>query len=220
MLEPFDALRDAYPAFTALPSSLARRVDCDLRPFHADTPGLVGACLDAHRVPFVFAGAAHVALPLANGRRVPLYTLHRGDWCVLGLTAVAHPHRDLVITAAPEIRGASMASSLLAACFDAHPAMAAVALQVVTRRLSELTDVVARLSASTVDQRLASWLLEHGPHIEATHQGVADELGTAREVVSRALEHFAAAGLVRLGRARIDVADPAGLAGHRTPAID
>lgn len=220
MSDPVTALVDAYPAFAALPSALMRRVGRDLRPFHADSPGLVGACLDPRRVPFVFEGAAHVALPLPNGRRVPLYTLHRGDWCVLGLTAVEHPHRDLAITAAPEIRGASLSATLLSACFDAHAGMATIALQVVMRRLSELTDVVARLSATTVDQRLATWLLARGPHIQATHQGVADELGTAREVVSRALEHFASEGLVRLGRARIDVADPAGLAGHQCRPID
>lgn len=77
----------------------------------------------------------------------------------------------------------------------------------------DLTDVMARLAATTVVQRLALLLIERGLHIDATHQGLADELGTAREVVSRALEHFAAEGLVRLGRGHIDVADPPRLAG-------
>ena len=44
--------------------------------------------------------------------------------------------------------------------------------------------------------------------IDATHQALADELGTAREVVSRILEHFEANGLVRLRRAHVDVLNP------------
>ena len=41
--------------------------------------------------------------------------------------------------------------------------------------------------------------------IHATHQALADELGTAREVVSRILEHFEADGLVRLSRGLVHV---------------
>jgi CRP/FNR family transcriptional regulator len=55
-------------------------------------------------------------------------------------------------------------------------------------------------------------LISRGPVIHATHQTLADELGTAREVVSRILEHFEDNGLVRLRRARVDILDARHLA--------
>jgi CRP/FNR family transcriptional regulator len=44
-----------------------------------------------------------------------------------------------------------------------------------------------------------------------THQELADEVGSTREMVSRILESFADRGLVRLGRRRIEVHDPGAL---------
>jgi CRP/FNR family transcriptional regulator len=51
-------------------------------------------------------------------------------------------------------------------------------------------------------------LLELGPVIEMTHQNLAAELGTSREMVSRLLENFADRGAVSLGRKRITIENP------------
>ena len=58
-----------------------------------------------------------------------------------------------------------------------------------------------------VDQRLASRLLLQRQPDATTHQMLADELGTSREVVSRILETFQQSGMIRLGRKRIDILD-------------
>jgi CRP/FNR family transcriptional regulator len=47
--------------------------------------------------------------------------------------------------------------------------------------------------------------------VHATHQQLADELGSVREMVSRLLKGFAEQGLVRLGREQVEVLDAAGL---------
>ena len=64
---------------------------------------------------------------------------------------------------------------------------------------------------TTKHQRLAALLLGKGEIVRATHQGLADELGSVREIVSRLLKGFAAQGLVALGREQIEILDPAGL---------
>lgn len=216
----FGELRDAYPAFRLLPEHLAQRVGGALRPFRAPE-GSVASAFQTGDVPFVFGGVVQMALPLPGGRHLPIFELHRGDWCVAALArTVGHPARAYVATALAEAWGATLDTDLLRSCFQAQPGLLTWAFDVVTARLADLADTVARLSATTVDQRLAALLLSRGPSIDATHQGLADELGTAREVVSRALEHFAAAGLVRLRRAHIDVADPLGLAARQPNDID
>ena len=60
---------------------------------------------------------------------------------------------------------------------------------------------------------IASWIVEaaallgHGTTVQATHQALADELGTVREIVTRLLKRFERAGWVAMGRERIDVRD-------------
>jgi len=58
-----------------------------------------------------------------------------------------------------------------------------------------------------LDQRLAHTLLGHGAVLRCTHQALADELGTVREIVSRLLSRFERSGWVALGRERIEVLD-------------
>jgi CRP/FNR family transcriptional regulator len=50
-------------------------------------------------------------------------------------------------------------------------------------------------------------LLERGPTILASHQLIALELGSVREIVSRLLKQFEEQGFVRLGRERIELLD-------------
>ena len=62
-----------------------------------------------------------------------------------------------------------------------------------------------------LDSRLAATLLGHGTQVHATHQALADELGTVREIVTRLLHRFERDGLVELSRESIAIKDSAGL---------
>jgi CRP/FNR family transcriptional regulator len=79
-------------------------------------------------------------------------------------------------------------------------------------RFCLLMALIEEMCVTRLDARLAELLIARGPVIHATHQALADELGTAREVVSRILEHLEAGGFVRLGRARVDLVSPENLA--------
>jgi CRP/FNR family transcriptional regulator len=75
------------------------------------------------------------------------------------------------------------------------------------RRLDDLMLLVEEVAFRRMDQRLEEWLLERsarGP-IVITHQELAGELGTAREVVSRLLKELERRDMVRLARGRIEV---------------
>jgi CRP/FNR family transcriptional regulator len=64
-----------------------------------------------------------------------------------------------------------------------------------------------------IEQRLAKLLLDRKTEvIGVTHQGLADEMGTAREVVSRILKEFEEKGMVQLKRGMITIQDREGLA--------
>ena len=80
-------------------------------------------------------------------------------------------------------------------------------------RLRDLIGLVQEVSQRHVDRRLARFLAERAASpIVMTHQEIAAELGTAREVVSRLLKQFAGEGLVVIERRHVVVADAARLA--------
>lgn len=204
MTPRYERLCSAYVAFATVPAPLAARIEADARTFHLPR----GHDLDvreAQRVPFVLHGTLHVGVALPSGRQAPLYGLQRGDWCVLSLAQLFGGGGPPVVAhGVDDTDGLTLGHTLLETLLGAVPALASTALRGAAARVVQMAHVVADLAVTTVDQRLAALLLERGPQIDATHQGLAEELGTAREVVSRALEHFATDGLVRLRRAHRD----------------
>lgn len=84
-----------------------------------------------------------------------------------------------------------------------------------TRLLSSLFTLVDDIAFAPLEQRLARRLLveaDAGGIVAKTHQGLASDLGSVREVVSRILGEWAEGGLVVLRRGQIEIADRAGLA--------
>jgi len=72
--------------------------------------------------------------------------------------------------------------------------------------------LVEAVAFQRLDQRLAALLLGKGRLIRTTHQALADELGSVREIVTRLLRSFEQRGWVRLERERVTVLDPKALA--------
>ena len=78
-------------------------------------------------------------------------------------------------------------------------------------RLADLMSLAEAVAFQHLDQRLAAALLGRGSPLLTTHQALADELGTVREIVTRLLKRFERAGWLSLGRERIELLDPAAL---------
>ncbi len=67
--------------------------------------------------------------------------------------------------------------------------------------------LVEEVAFQRLDKRLASFLLQRGKHIKMSHQELADELGTVREMVTRLLHSFVDTDVIALGRGRIEILD-------------
>jgi CRP/FNR family transcriptional regulator len=80
-----------------------------------------------------------------------------------------------------------------------------------TERVDHLMELVNEVAFNRLDARIVAKLIELGPVIALTHQQLADEVGSTREMVSRILESLADRGSLRLGRKRIEVLDPEAL---------
>jgi Ca2+/Na+ antiporter len=74
-----------------------------------------------------------------------------------------------------------------------------------------LTALIEAVAFQKLDSRLAATLLGHGSQLRATHQALADELGTVREIVTRLLHRFERSGWVELSRECITIRDSVAL---------
>ena len=78
-------------------------------------------------------------------------------------------------------------------------------------RLADLNSLIDAVAFQRLDRRLAAALLGRGQQLHVTHQTLADELGTVREMVTRLLRRFEREGWVSLGREQIQIVNGAAL---------
>mgnify|MGYP001278475118 FL=1 len=206
------SLIDLYPVLQDLPAPLRERLLAESQPMTVP-PGTV--LFDEHQpcqgFPFVLAGSIRVVKLAANGRELPLYKVLPGESCIITSSCLLG-HADY------NARGVTESETTLVllprALFDkmlGETPFRDFVFDLFAERISELMQLVEEVAFRKLDQRLANLLLGKGRQLHTTHQQLADELGSVREMVSRLLKGFADLGLVRLGREQIEILDPAGL---------
>lgn len=170
----------------------------------------------------VTGGALRVFRSAVDGREISLYRVDPGDVCVLALCAVLdhRPYSATAIVAEP-LTALGIRAATFRSLFEQEPALRRLAIESFSKRLEQTMTLVSEVAFARVDQRLAGLLLDRwqshpaeDESIRVTHHELADELGTAREVVSRILRSFADDGLVELGRGWARVLDA-----HRLGAL-
>lgn len=204
-----DELQARYPSLAGLPIDWgALDVARDI-PFLEVVPGtrLFEAGMQCAGFPLVLEGEIQVSRSSPGGRSLELYRVVVGEVCIVS-TASLLSHRPLSAqgTAVARTRLALLPSPLFEQWTD-YPPFRQFVFGVFADRLGDLMAVVDALAFHRLDQRLADYLLGHGRVIHITHQALADELGTVREIVTRLLNRFESMGAIELGRERIEVKD-------------
>jgi CRP/FNR family transcriptional regulator len=207
-----ESLVALYPVMEKLPSPLLQRIRDTLQTVSLPSGTTVFDERQPCRgFPFVLGGAIRVAKVSASGRELPLYRVQAGENCIITSSCLLG-HADY------NARGVSEGETTLAllprALFDEMlgvPVFRDYVFSLFSERMAELMQLVEEVAFRKLDQRLAALLLGKGRVVHATHQQLADELGSVREMVSRLLKGFAEQGLVRLGREQVEVLDAAGL---------
>ena len=206
-------LLDRYSALASMPSGLRDGVLAEhARP--VDIPagtGLFDEGAPCQGFPLVLEGEVRVARGSTQGRALELYRVSPGEVCVVSAACLFGAHSlqaHGVTTAATRLLLVSPTG------FDrwcVHEPFRRFVFGVFAERLADLMGLVEAVAFQRLDQRLAHALLGRGAVVTVTHQALADELGTVREIVTRLLRRFERAGWLRLGRERIDILDPRAL---------
>jgi len=205
---------DAYPSLTQLPPRLLARIHSELQPVAAaDGHELFNVGDSCAALPLLVSGAVRVLKPLPSGRTMPLYKLGPGEFCVLSVSCLLGNVRyPAAGRAAGAVVGAALPRGVFRMLVDEDTMFRNELFSVFAERLCFLMTLIEEMANTRLDERLADLLISRGPVVHATHQWIADELGTAREVFEETTDHFEDNGFVRLHRARVDVLDARHLA--------
>jgi CRP/FNR family transcriptional regulator len=162
--------------------------------------------------PLVLEGAIRVSKISDQGREILLYRVTPGESCVL-TSGCLLGHIDYAATGIAEtaVTLVAVPLPLFEQLLARHEPFRRHIFELFSARLSDLMLLVEAVAFHKLDQRLAALLLARGPTLHTTHQALADELGSVREIISRLLGSFADRGLVQLAREQIDIADAGGL---------
>ena len=207
-----DALIALYPILAQLTARAGKRLQARAQLVQVPAGTTVFDERQACRgFPFVIAGSIRVVKAAPNGRELPLYRVTPGETCIISSAC-------LLGQAPYNARGITEAETTMLVVptedFQAllgEPAFRDFVFQLFSERIADLMQLIEEVAFRKLDQRLAALLLGKGQRVHTTHQQLADELGSVREIVSRLLKGLAEQGLVALSREQVEILDPAGL---------
>lgn len=172
--------------------------------FHAGDP-----CKD---FVIVLAGCIRVQYLDTNGHEIVLYRVQRGETCILTTSCLlgytAYPAEGI----AEEALHVALLPMAVFRQTLAHETIRNFVFSSMAKRIVDLMMLIDDIAFCRMDRRLAQFLLKQGRRVYATHQDIAVELGSAREVISRLLKDFERRGWVSLRRGQIEVNAPERLA--------
>lgn len=153
-----------------------------------------------------------------DGREITLYRLFSRDMCVLSAYCVMNSLQfEVCIQAEKECGFWRIPPQIYKELKQQSAPVANFTAELIASRLSDVMWLLNQILFHHIDSRLAAFLLsetelENVSTIHLTHEEIAQHLGTAREVVSRMLKHFALNGLVQVNRGRVTILDEQELA--------
>jgi CRP/FNR family transcriptional regulator len=166
----------------------------------------------------VVSGSVRVVKSVKNGRELLLYRVLPGDNCILTVSCLlgncTYQARGIVET---NLVCVVMPRSIFLEMVEQSPEFRTYIFRFFGERVAHLMEIIEAVTFRKLDRRLAQYLLQNGPVIAVTHQVLAAELGSVREVISRILEDFRAQGMVQLDRGQIQVLDEQALERFLSP---
>ena len=161
-------------------------------------------------LPLVIDGEVRVQMMGASGNEIVLYRIKGGEMCPLSLACLLSngSHQSEAIVEA-DTRALVLPTALTERLIDEEPTFRQGVFESYGRRLQSLMLVIEEVAFQRMDRRLAERLLQRqcDGRLSVTHQDLAVELGTAREVISRLLKEFERRGCVHLERGLVEIRD-------------
>ncbi len=164
-------------------------------------------------VPFVLDGAVKVMRDDREGHELYLYHIHPGESCAMTLNSTLSREKSQVKAITLEkTKLLAVPVQVIHKWYQSDPVFRNFVLTTYQQRFQELLQTLDQVTFQHIDTRLNRLLRDRSQALDRktlriTHQELADELNSSREVISRLLKQMESKGMVELGRNRIKIID-------------
>ena len=162
-------------------------------------------------IPIVVKGSIRVMRTDDDGKEILLYYIKAGESCIMSFLGGMHHETSKVKAIAEEDSEVLfLPIEKVSVLIKDYPEWLDYIFRLYHKRFEELLEVVNAVAFKKTDERLLDLIrkkteLTHNKILSVTHEQLANELGTARVVVSRLLKQLEENGLVKLGRNKISL---------------
>jgi CRP/FNR family transcriptional regulator, anaerobic regulatory protein len=166
-----------------------------------------GDSIDA--IALLLSGVVRVYKIGETGREITLYRFGHGESCILTANAIlSRQSFPAIATVEKDAEAILVPADSFRVWVSHSEAWRDFVFDLFAQRLASVITVVEEVAFRRMDGRVAALLLSRGQTnnlIRITHQEIASELGSSREVISRLLEDFASRGMIRTRRGAIEI---------------
>lgn len=162
-----------------------------------------------HSIPIVTKGMMKVIRTEEDGREILLYYIKAGESCIMSFLGGLH-HETSKVKAEVEEEAEILFLPMdkVSLFIKEYPQWLDYIFRLYHKRFEELLEIVNAIAFKKVDERMLALLhkkteITGNRALNITHEQLANELGTARVVVSRLLKQLEEIGKVKLGRNKI-----------------
>ncbi|MEM7760436.1 MAG: Crp/Fnr family transcriptional regulator [Cyanobacteria bacterium P01_A01_bin.40] len=162
-----------------------------------------------HHLPLLISGSARVYKIGANAREISLYHLDRGDSCIMTASCIiSQKVFPAFAIAETELEALVIPANTLREWVRNDHIWQEYIFGLLAQRLAKVIEIVEEVAFGRLDCRIAAYLIDRRDNetqaIAVTHEAIAQELGSSREVVSRILKNWEKQGLLSLSRGKIE----------------
>lgn len=162
-------------------------------------------------IALLISGVVRVYKIGETGREITLYRFGNGQSCILTANAIlSQKVFPAVATVEQEAEAVMIPAETFRYWVSRYDLWREFVFELLSQRLSDVMAIVEEVAFRRMDARLAFLLSERSQGsylVRMTHQEIAAELGSSREVISRILEDFSAQGMVEVSRGSIRILD-------------
>jgi CRP/FNR family transcriptional regulator len=210
--EQYQRISRALPILQRADANLVR--EFQQTAFFAKIPAGRDVFVEGDRVDAIallVSGVVRVYKIGETGREITLYRFGNGQSCILTANAILSQQTfPAIATVEKEAEAVMIPAEAFREWVSRYAVWREFVFDLLSQRLSSVMAIVDEIAFRRMDARVASLLLDRSRvqnPLRITHQEIAAELGSSREVVSRLLEDFAARGMIRLDRGEVEVLD-------------
>jgi len=210
--EQYKRITRAIPILQKADASLVREIQ--QAAYFAKIPSGRDIFVEGDRVDgiaLLISGVVRVYKIGETGREITLYRFGLGQSCILSANAIiSQKSFPAIATVEEDAEAVIIPADIFREWVRRYDLWREFVFELLSERLSTVMAIVDEVVFQRLDRRVASLLLNQARvqnPMRITHQEIAAELGSSREVISRILEDFSREGLIHSGRGTIEILD-------------